>query len=466
MEINKRSGIISHIKSVNLFRHFFNHKFELSTPEIIFTCATFILMKNIALTLLFCILLSANLSAQFWAPLEADNAAGAGYLTAATHVGDHIFAIGNNQTFVHSSNKGVTWDIPTITKPSGTFAALVGTSDRLYASMKINTFDYEIYYSTDQGLNWTIDTVGLPESLTKTGKAAMTIQYMGNEYVIAWSATTFRYKKLGENTWRSANVDNVVTGYAVLKNKWVALGVQKILESLDNGASWSTISTTGLPENFQGSQIAGNFDNRLFISEAPADGGVNIYFSNDGGSSWSITNATDNFSHSNPWVNKLYAVDDYVFAAINPVFADFQSPPPFLISSTSSPSFVVGDTTGFSRGLTTTSLPFFFHIGDKLFTMMGDLHSSEPGFDGNIATSLKDNSDTPITYYPNPTHNLLFLDFPTPSNWRLTTSSGFEITKGFFTPGKPIDLSSIDKGVYLLTISDITSNKTLRVVKQ
>lgn len=137
-------------------------------------------MKTSIYTLYLFFLLASNSFGQFWTPTGAKTAAGAGYMIAAGHVGDYIYGVGNNQVFVRSTDKGSTWTAPSITSPTGVFAGLYGTEDRIYASIKRNTYDYELHYSIDNGTTWVIDTAGLPSNLTKTGKPAMYGRWLYN----------------------------------------------------------------------------------------------------------------------------------------------------------------------------------------------------------------------------------------------------------------------------------------------
>ncbi len=419
-------------------------------------------MKTQLYLIAFALLASPTAFAQAWSPTGAAPAINAQYLTAATHIGNTIFVVGNNQSFGLSTDKGSTWSKPTITPPPGTFAALSGVAGRLYASMKINTYDYELHYSTDNGNTWTIDTVGLPKNVVKTGKAAMNLVDMGNNYILAYNATTARYKKATAPSWTKTTIDNVIVSVTAMNGKWYAVGTGKILKSTDNGSTWNPISTSGLPANFQGNTLATNRQGRLFVSTPPADGGEDIYYSDDEGASWTVTNSAGHYTHSNPWVGAMYAVGDYVFAAISPKFGAFQDPPPFIMSSTSNPSFAVGDTTGLGSGLTTTALPFFFHIGEKLFTMMGDLYSSKPGFASNVSIS---ENKAALAVFPNPVSNVVNISTSTPMDWQLFGPNGVIIEKGNTDIKNRIDFQNRMDGIYLLVLTNGTENKVMKLVK-
>jgi photosystem II stability/assembly factor-like uncharacterized protein len=402
------------------------------------------------------ILIFTSLSAQYWKATGALAASGSNfYLIGAANVGDDIFALNANKTFAYSADKGETWIVPTIAKPNGDFAGITGIKDRLYATMKINTFDYELYYSTDKGSTWTLDTIGLPKSITKTGKSAVILKYMGNDYVLAHDYKLAYYKKLGETKWNSSHIDNLIVDIAATSDKWLAVGQTRIFESTDKGASWNVISTTGLPDQFQGNIICSN-GSRIFVSNAPANGGDDIYFSDDGGSSWTLTNSAGKFDFDNPWVQSMYAVGDYVFASIKPKLFNFADAPPFIVSTTQQPDFSVGDLSGLPTGKTNTHLPFFFHLGSKLFTMFWDVYSSEPGFKQGSTTSAKIdlNENRSITIYPNPASHAIQIQNNKidVSGIEIYSMSGEKVFVGNGLPNNILDISGFSKGFYLLNI--------------
>ena len=84
----------------------------------------------------------------------------------------------------------------------------------------------------------------------------------------------------------------------------------------------------------------------------------------------------------------MHAVDNYLFAKVNPECVNSQDPPPYLVSSATQPRFSPGKTSGPGAGMTTTSLPFYFHVEDKLFTMMIYLYSTQPEFPGMASLGL------------------------------------------------------------------------------
>jgi photosystem II stability/assembly factor-like uncharacterized protein len=398
-----------------------------------------------------------NVNAQKWKPTGALAATNSYYyLTGATSVGNDIFAVNYDKTMVYSTDLGVTWSAPAASKLKGSYAYLLGIENRLYASMKINTYDTELQYSTDRGATWKPDTVGLPLSITKTGKAAMLIKYMENGYMLAHNNLVAFYKKVDETKWKPTSIDFIIVDVAATKDTWIAIGGAKILQSKNNGGTWTQMSPTGLPANFQGNKICSN-GKRLYMSNAPANGGEDIYYSDNGGSSWTKTNSAGKYNFKNPWVQYMYAVEDYLFAAILP--EKVQDAPPFAVSSTKEPNFSVGDVSGLITGKTTTSLPFFFHVKNKLFTMMWDLYSSEPGFKGesNPSTGIEfvEIENQSVSIYPNPASQTIQIEAGNYdiSNIEIFNLRGQKVFQQNTPLLHPIDISKWGNGFYIVKLT-------------
>lgn len=428
---------------VNLFQQFVTLPFkDLRNP---------LKRKNLFLLIVLCFFTITNAFAQNWKATGALAGAGsATYLIGATHVGENIYVLSMERNIALSTDQGKTWLKPAVTKPNGNFAGIIGIKDRLYASMQLSTYNFELYYSMNHGATWTIDTVGLPKNITQTGKSAMIMKYMGKDYVLAHNYAKAVYKKVGDASWKSTYIDNIIVDIAATSDKWFAIGQTRIHQSTDNGATWTVINTNGLPANFQASLICTN-GSRIFISNDPATGGADIYFSDDGGINWTLTNSSGKFTFSNPWVQTMYAVNDYLFASIKP--ANIQDSPPFIVSSTEQPNFSVGDVSGLPTGRTTSHLPFFFHIGDKLFTMFWDLYSSEPGF-SNSTTAAQINlmENESISVYPNPASYSIQLNTNNAEmeGFEIFNMRGQKIFRQVGSEQNPIDVSGWNDGIYLV----------------
>jgi hypothetical protein len=396
-------------------------------------------------------------SAQFWNTTPALSTAGGSYLVAAHHVKSSIYVVDNNQIFAYSKDKGVTWTRPSTTPSSNAYVSLMGVGGRLYAVKKLNTYDFTLEYTTDDGATWITDTVGLPLNNTKTGKRSLNIRDMGNDYILAFDANTAVYKKIGDASWSNTIIDPIVNVDVINhKGTWLATGAQGLKTSANNGSTWVTLNTTGLPANFLGYKLASNKRNKLYITSGPQSGGQIIYISQDEGKTWNATNSAGLYTHFGANLGAIHAVDDYVIAAISPAIGDIKTPPPFIASTASTPDFEVGDSSGLIRGSTNTMLPFFFNVDNRLFTMFWHLYSSEPGFEGKETTSIIKINAQIAKAYPNPIADMLQIEISQPNNWKIINNIGAELLSGNALGNFELSLSSLKPGVYYLHINGQT----------
>ncbi|RYM32803.1 T9SS type A sorting domain-containing protein [Brumimicrobium glaciale] len=413
------------------------------------------------------IALATTSFSQNWTSTGALAASGSSYLIAATSIGDNVYAVGSDLTFVYSPNRGVTWTAPAITPPPGAYYALIACNNYLYASMKLNNYDHELRYSLNNGLTWTVDTVGLPQNLPNTGKEAMNVRYMGNNYVMAFNPTKAYHKKLGTSTWIATTIDYTIPDVIGMNDNWYAIGAGRMYKSTNHGGSWSELSPTGLPTGFQGNKLASNGLDRLFVSNSPANGGTDIYFSADGGNSFTLTNSAAQYTYNNAFIGAMFAVDDFIFASVLPESGNFVDEPPFISSMSASPSFSVGDGSGLPTNATISDIPFYFNSGNKLFTMYGDLFTSMPGFIGNpVIVSVDKNEALEVGIYPNPAQNQINISTKEMSN--LTSialySSQGQLIREFKINEQSINVSDLPRGHYILKIQSTTNVGTKQVI--
>jgi hypothetical protein len=280
---------------------------------------------------------------------------------------------------------------------------------------------------------------------------------MNNDQMAAYDATQLFVKTISSTSWVNRNIDFVLVDLCVQGNTWFATSASAIYKSNDNGITWSLTGASGLPSDFQGNIIASNGEDRLFVSAAPAQGGSDIYFSNDGGNSWSLTNSSEIYTHANAWVAEIYAVNDYVFASINPDGTNFNDTPKYIVSSLESPNFSAGDADGFPEGYVVAPIPIYFHIEEQLFAMYQDVFTTAPGFDGAVNVSSFDRES--FNVYPNPCKDVLFLGSESNTSYRILSANGVEVLSG--RGNGVLNTTSLSSGMYFL----VHQGKTIRFIK-
>jgi hypothetical protein len=83
----------------------------------------------------------------------------------------------------------------------------------------------------------------------------------------------------------------------------------------------------------------------------------------------------------------------------------------------------------------------------------------------DITTGIVDqNNSEPFTVYPNPADNFIFINTQLASHYQIIDIKGEVISSGINTPGTLINLSKLDKGIYLLRITEEENNYTRKLV--
>lgn len=424
-------------------------------------------MKKTFFTLIFSTSLLLS-NAQFWQPTEAVVSTGAIVSTVNGSLGNTVFSSGNNgavyNSFSYSLDQGETWNVVGSILEQGTVGQYIGAGDRLYAALSLVTGDYEYHFSQDNGMTWEVDTIGLPHyyGISTNAKDAFRIKKMGNNHMVAFNGAVINgayVKDFSQSGWSETTTSEYLThlDFTYMGDTWYALNpsysATPLVQSTDFGATWTNIEFNGIPAGFQVSILESNHTNKLYMASGLSD---DIYYSTDGGNNWTLTNAGELHDYSTAWISKLYAVDDYVFASLNPEDALNDQFPKFISSSTASPDFSIGDVSGLTESIFVFPILNCFHAGDKFFIMWDDLYSSEPGFSG--ITTLQETTDQLFSIYPNPCSDAIQFNASERTGWFLTSSTGQLVSNGTANPGfHSIDVQNLPNGIYLLNLNGLTN---------
>lgn len=196
-------------------------------------------------------------------------------------------AVGDNRTILRSTD-GITWTL--ITPPSGT------TSSTTFRSIAYNTVtnqivvcgDGGVIYSNDAGLTWT--------KATGASGTLNSVAYGNGVYIAVGGTTSFStliYRSTNGTTWTSATipaitdaVNCVAYGDPLGVARWLAAGDNgRILQSADNGVTWTTSSAGGntyLALTYAGGTI------KRFTLTAYTSANVSVVYSSTNGTSVSL----------------------------------------------------------------------------------------------------------------------------------------------------------------------------------
>lgn len=90
--------------------------------------------------------------------------------------------------------------------------------------------------------------------------------------------------------------------------------------------------------------------------------------------------------------------------------------------------------------------------------------------DNSVSAPTFEVSNTSLRIYPNPTEHSVTIDLPNPvtdnTNYRITNLSGASVQKGDLKTDKTVDVSSLEAGIYLITVEDRNNVYTSRIIKR
>lgn len=243
------------------------------------------------------------------------------------------------------------------------------------------------------------------------------------------------------------------------------LGSVSLLFSLDNGISWDTLSPGSSATNWfnSGNTWSGNSAGYLLASNAvPYLAGVSnvkFRFDFDGGFIAAEGVAIDDFYIENCSATAPVAGYSYNTTGTS---VDFTN------TSTGATSYY-WDFGDMLMGSSTDMNPTYDFMIDGSYTVtliaMNECFSDTSIQIIDIVTGIVDqNNSEPFTVYPNPADNFIFINTQLASHYQIIDIKGEVITSGINIPGTLINVSKLDKGIYLLRITEEENNYTRKLV--
>lgn len=229
---------------------------------------------------------------------------------------------------VRSTDNGNNWEVvshPALVSNLSQYANLVRVGSRVYAGARGNG-GREIYYSDDFGLNWTLDTVGMPEmnfGPVVVKPAPVELVNLNNEYIIAQLESNFvLYKKTGEVSWSVLPVPSAykTPGDVFAIGSRLFLVTDKLIYSDDLGQTWVT-PANNFPQVVFGSISNVFVDSWGFIYAAYKNfttQAETIIVTKDMGENWD----TLDFGFNKRMIRNIYVDQTEIFVALTPGGSD------------------------------------------------------------------------------------------------------------------------------------------------
>ena len=433
---------------------------------------------KIKLLLFVCFLTSLTISSQNWKNYDLASKSNVATAMVVGNLNDTIYASGHalniaKNRFIYSKDKGETWSnaINIFTENNSVIAQYEGVKDRVYVSLKLKTNDYLYYYSKDNGVNWKLDTIGLPHlyNIKTYHKEGLRLKKLGSEYIAAFGSSIY-LKKYNETEWKEVDANpnkysNSVSDIVELGTTWYALTTfkdEKITKSTDNGVTWESVAITGLPEGYVITALASNGKDKLFAaSSVTATHFRDVFYSKDGGLTWLPTNAStivaDEYGRR---ITNIFAHKDQVIVSYSNGLFKLNDPPVYIYSDSSDPVFSVGNVSDLPTG----SLSFprvFFNIGDTIFlNYANDLRSLNES-----ALDIKKYKENDFSIYPNPAKNFIQISSRKSFKWKITSILGKTVLSGNHQSSQPtlkINLNTLSRGIYLFSTETGFSKKIIK----
>lgn len=367
-----------------------------------------------------------------------------------------LFALTVAQKLVVSNNNGDSWTDITTDTLSGRPDFVVSAGNRLYVAT-YNNFNAHglIYYSTDEGLSWALDTAGMPNAIVQApGKADVRklFVYNGDQLVANFGGPdAYCTKKTTEAAWvvmtdlASLDPDH----YVAKGDSLLAFGSGTTLKySTNMGQSFTDITGNGLPNFYVPKSVYLNSGKRIYLGvDLSIQGRTALYYSDDFGSNWDSVSifkyVGTTFTGQRQNLTAIYSKDDAVYMAL---YNDQSNTTADVFRSADAGQSFVKDTVGLKVDNFSTEqvLKFYEHNG-RLFSVHNntDIHYKSLG----NTISLLEYERSDIEVFPNPTTGIVHFSAGVKSV-ELFAISG----KRFFVAvdeSSTVDLSALPKGIYL-----------------
>ena len=406
--------------------------------------------------ILFLILVSAALSIHVNAQWTKTNLGGSKSITV--HKGK-VYALTASAGLQVSNDNGDSWSLVNTDSIPFRKDHLVSSGDRLYvATYDPFTANGNIYYSTDQGVTWTTDTVGLPNAYFDPNKKTdihNIVAYGDGELIATCSGIdAYMHKNISDASWEIipelASLDP--EKYIGSGDTVIAFGSSPtIMMSTDNANTFTSVTATGLPNYFVASGVYWDRGKRMYLGlNAAILDKTQFYYSDDIGSTWDSFNIASfvglDFTSSRQKITAVFGLDDNVYFALN---NDQSNSTGDIFSSTDGGATFTKDTTGLTiDGFATEQVAKFLYNNQRLFSVHTNTDVHYKALEGPSAIAKADELNQHISVFPNPSKGLVHLSSPV-INVRVYNLEGALIFQ-HLSGENAIDLSQQAPGVYIL----------------
>lgn len=375
--------------------------------------------------------------------------------------GQVMWAGGIGQIY-KSTDRGANWT----NVSNGLQSAISGNSglaklgNRMYACFSGNG-NYFTYYTTDEGLNWVLDTVGWQ------GPSPVQL-HTHKDYILARLESNFiLYKKNTDAKWQKLNLPQGFNtpGHIYSVGDTLVIGAGYISMTTDMGQNWTTRQTTyPFPLGFI-SRMAQDRDNpKTFYANYVilATNKSKFMVSRNGQLNWDSISIPQDFPTS---VSQIWAKGNDVFVAFDGSFTAADTLTKVFRSQNGGNSWtnITGDLY--------SQISFKFHSVTSFLFTQGTLYAAGLTIPGGAmvksslgAVGLSEKiSNTPLLLYPNPVQSILTLDKDV-TQFELYDLSGKQQTIHVVNHSNTVDVSHLAAGLYIARVAQHGKAYTIKLI--
>ncbi len=342
-----------------------------------------------------------------------------------------------------SPDYGVTWSSNTILGQAA--HPIIEDGGNLYAG----TWGDGVFFSTDNGNSWVAKNNGLPSNFS-----VLDLIKINNEMYVCGTGGIY-YSNDSAESWEDISFPGTVQAMCIVvaENTLIAsFSTQSawgVYKSTDNGANWILIDpSSGLTDNSIG-ELSYHFD---IIYAAAEMGSGNVYLSNDSGISWTTAAGFEDQGYNQ--VYDFIAYNDTMYSAtINGVYKSIDYGLNWI-------------NTGCFNAM---SLEI---AGDTLFTGTGFNGIWKYELNPELTRIEENENYVDIVVYPNPASNILKIDLNQNRLLDKTSVSIYSIQgqlliqQSLLKDIAELDISALEKGIYILKLKGIENIGVARFVKE
>lgn len=343
---------------------------------------------------------------------------------------------------------------------------LVSTGDYLYAT-KWNPFcaSNMVYKSSDNGLNFVPDTLGLPQNgaCDSVPSAILAFFALPNGNLVAEFGADFYTKSPTDAGWV---IDNDMRRYMTFSSTaWYKLTGSALNKSVDEGQTWTSTATTSFPPGMQPSVLEINSTTgRIYYNAKYGFDNVSLY-TDDEGTTWDTLHVNDVLGNS--WIGTEQIVHSLIAKGDEIVFGAEQN------SNGSHPEIYASSDGGVTFSSDTIGLPsnagieyaIDFHLfNNELFLVFNSFEIYRKG-EGLGISEIE--HEVNISLYPNPTKDKIYLN----SDKEIEAVSVYNLQGKLInhiawnSSNSFVDISNVPNGIYFVKIRTKEIEVTRRIFK-